>query len=129
LISGSKDLLEYIRFQKSWETGSWCFAKISTEFGQTAQGILNYQKTRIADVSGRTVHLKVGLLRRILKKNRAWSKIADDDRNLPERTKEAKVLTQYQNEALLEMARTKPEWNIAYCAAVLALNTTCRSCE
>src|SRR5262249_35134214 len=25
--------------------------------------------------------------------------------------------------------KTKPEWQVAYCAAVLALNTTCRSCE
>jgi integrase len=95
----------------------------------SARSILDYQKARIAEVSGRTVNLEVGLMRRILKKNRAWSRIADDVRNLPERPKEAKVLTQDQKEALLELAKTKPDWNVAYCAAVLALNTTCRSCE
>src|SRR5262245_47619014 len=95
----------------------------------TAQTILEYQKTRIAHVSGRTVNLEIGLLRRILKKNRAWARIADDVRMLPERPKEARVLTQDEKEKLIEIARTKPEWQVAYCAAILALNTTCRSCE
>jgi integrase len=94
-----------------------------------AQSILEYQKTRIRDVSARTVNLEVGLLRRILKKNRAWARIADDVRMLPELTKEARVLTQTEKEKLLEIARTKPEWQVPYCAAILALNTTCRSCE
>jgi integrase len=75
------------------------------------------------------VNLEIGLLRRILKKNRAWARIADDVRMLPERPKEARVLTQDQKEKLIEIARTRPEWQVAYCAAILALNTTCRSCE
>src|SRR5262245_151291 len=95
----------------------------------TAQTILEYQKARIAKVSGRTVNLELGLLRRMLKKNRAWARIADDVRMLPERPKEARVLTQDEKEKLIEIAKTKPEWQVAYCAAVLALNTTCRSCE
>lgn len=73
----------------------------------SAQAILDYQKARIADVSGRTVNLEIGLLRRILKKNRAWAWIADDVRMLPERPKEARVLTQDEKEKLIEMARTK----------------------
>jgi integrase len=48
---------------------------------------------------------------------------------LPERPKEARVLTQGEKQTLLEIAHTKDEWQVAYCAAVLALNTTCRSCE
>lgn len=36
----------------------------------TAESILDYQKARIAIVSGRTVNLEVGLLRRVLKKNK-----------------------------------------------------------
>lgn len=53
---------------------------------------------------------------------------------LPERPKEARVLTQEQKQKqelleIAEVARTKDEWQIAHCAAVLALNTTCRSCE
>jgi integrase len=96
----------------------------------SADLILDYQKTRIeAGISGRTINLEVGLLRRILKKNKQWSRIADDIRMLPERPKEARVLTQGEKQRLLEIARTKDEWQVAYCAAVLALNTTCRSCE
>ena len=95
----------------------------------TAAAILEYQKDRIEMVSGRTVNLEVGLLRRVLKKNKQWSRMADDVRMLPERPKEARVLTQEQKQELLEIARTKDEWQVAYCAAVLALNTTCRSCE
>jgi integrase len=95
----------------------------------TAQSILDYQKERISVVSGRTVNLEVGLLRRVLKKNKQWARIADDVRMLPERAKEARVLTQQEKQRLLEIARTKDEWQVAYLAAVLALNTTCRSCE
>jgi integrase len=69
------------------------------------------------------------LLRRVLRKNKQWARIADDVRVLPERRKEARVLTQGEKAKLLDMARTKDEWQVAYCAAVLALNTTCRSCE
>ena len=30
---------------------------------------------------------------------------------------------------LLQRARSRPEWQVPYCAAVLALNTTMRACE
>src|SRR5262249_9899369 len=95
----------------------------------TAQVILDYQKERIQNVSGRTVNLEIGLLRRVLRKNKQWSRLADDVRMLPEDPKEARVLSAEEKARLLETARFKPEWQIAYCAAVLALNTTCRSCE
>jgi integrase len=96
----------------------------------TAKRILAYQMTRNdAGVSGRTINLEVGLLRRILKKNKQWSRIADDVQMLPELPKEARVLTQEQKQELLEIARTGAEWQVAYCASILALNTTCRSCE
>src|SRR5262245_33427599 len=85
----------------------------------TAEAILDYQKARIAEVSGRTVNLEVGLLRRILRKNRAWARIADDVRMLPERPKEARVLLPDEKTQLLETAKAKPEWQIAYCAAIL----------
>jgi integrase len=96
----------------------------------TAKLILDYQMTRNdAGISGRTINLEVGLLRRILKKNKQWSRIAEDVRMLPEQPKEARVLAQEQKQKLLEIARTRDEWQVAYCAAVLALNTTSRSCE
>jgi integrase len=95
----------------------------------TAQAVVDYQKARRATVSGRTVNLEVGLLRRVLKKNKAWVRIAEDIKMLPEQPKEARVLLLEEKERLLLVAKSKPEWQIAYNAAILALNTTCRSCE
>jgi hypothetical protein len=70
----------------------------------TARAIVEYQKARMAEhVSGRTINLEIGLLRRILKKNRAWARIADDVRLLPERPKDARVLTQVEKENLIEI--------------------------
>ena len=92
--------------------------------------ILAYQKARLdSGVSGRTINLEVGLLRRILKKYKQWARIADDVRMLPEQPKPARVLKPHEKRRLLEVASLKPEWEIAYYATVLALNTTMRSCE
>ena len=96
----------------------------------TAKLVLDYQKARKeAGVSGRTINLEVGLLRRIPKKNKQWARIAEDVAMLPERPKEARVLTPDEKIALLEMAAAKDEWRVARCAAMVALNTTMRSCE
>ena len=73
--------------------------------------------------------LEVGLLRCILKHHKQWARLADDVKMLPERPKPARVLTPEEKARLLETAASKPEWQIAHCAAVLALNTTMRGCE
>jgi integrase len=96
----------------------------------TADGIAKYQSARAkAGIGGRTINMEVGLLRRILKKYKQWSRLADSVEMLPEHPKEARVLTPEEKEILLQTARLKPEWMIAKCAAVLALNTTMRGCE
>jgi integrase len=96
----------------------------------TPKLVVDYQKARKeTGVSGRTINLEVGLLRRILKKNKQWARIAEDVFMLPERPKEARILAPDEKKALLEMAAVKDEWRVARCAAMLALNTTMRSCE
>jgi integrase len=121
--------------EKSCRTDRERSKALRTVFGElplkkiTAESILAYQKERKKTISGRTINMEVGLLRRVLKRNKQWSRIADDVRMLPEQSKEARVLTQDEKQRLLEIARTKDEWQIAYCASILALNTTCRSCE
>ena len=96
----------------------------------TAEKIVRYQVERkAAGVSGRTINLEVGLVRRILKYHKQWARLADDVKMLPERPKPARVLTPEEKARLLETAASKPEWQIAHCAAVLALNTTMRGCE
>jgi len=48
---------------------------------------------------------------------------------LPEKPKEARVMTPEEKTRLLEVALSRPEWQVARCAAILALNTTMRGCE
>jgi integrase len=96
----------------------------------TAKSIAEYQgKRREGTVSGRTVNLEVGLLRRVLKKNKQWGRIGDDVLMLPEQPKGARVLSPEEKKILMETAALKTEWQIARCAAAIALNTTMRSCE
>jgi integrase len=50
--------------------------------------------------------------------------------NLPENQSVAgRVLTHEQKLHLFRTAVSKPEWDVAYCAAVIAVNTTCRKVE
>ncbi len=95
----------------------------------TADSIVKYQRERRAKVSGRTVNLEVGLLRRILKRHKQWMRLAEDVKMLPEHPKPARVLSPEEKARFLETAACKPGWQIARCAAVLTLNTTMRGCE
>jgi integrase len=96
----------------------------------TAEMIVDYQVQRkAAGVSGRTINLEVGLLRRILKKHKQWWRLAEEVRMLPETPKPARVLSAEEKAKLLQLSATKPAWQVARCAAVLALNTTMRGCE
>ncbi len=96
-----------------------------------AKAIRDYQDKRRAEgVSGRTVNLEVTLIRQVLKRAKRWSVIADDVANLPEsQTVVGRVLTLEQKRLLFQTAASKPEWEVAYCAAVVAVNTTCRKVE
>ena len=96
----------------------------------TADMISDYQSKRIQDgVSGRTVNLEVGLLRRVLKHFKQWGRLSDDVKMLPEEPKEARILTPEEKDHLREVAATQPAWQVARCGAILALNTTMRGCE
>lgn len=96
----------------------------------TAERIRKYQQHRnSAGLSGRTINLEVGLLRRIMKRYRQWARLADLVENLPERSYVGRALEEDERKKLLAVASTNPRWLTAYCAAVLALNTTMRKCE
>ena len=96
-----------------------------------ARAIRAFQDARRAEgVSGRTVNLEVTLIRQVLKRAKRWAVIADDVSNLPENQNVVgKVLTREQKLHLFRTAASKPEWDVAYCAAVIAVNTTCRKVE
>ena len=96
-----------------------------------AEDVAAYQTARLeAGLSGRTVNMETGVLRRMLKRAKVWNTISEDVKALPERQEEvAKVLPADLKRKLFEAAASKPEWMVAHCAAVLAVSTTCRGVE
>jgi integrase len=71
----------------------------------------------------------LGILRRILKRAKLWARVADDIRHLKEPATIGLALTEGDKQRLLKTAVMKPEWETAYLAAILCLNTTSRGGE
>jgi integrase len=96
-----------------------------------AEDVSGYQRARLdAGISGRTVNMETGVLRRMLKRAKVWNAISEDVKALPEeRGSVAKVLPPDLKRKLFEIAASRPEWMVAHCAAVLAVSTTCRGVE
>ena len=96
-----------------------------------AENIAAYQRERRSTgISGRTLNMEIGVLRRIMKRAKIWSVVAEDVKMDRENTGGiAKVLTAEEKKILFETAAAKDEWLVVYCAAVLAVNTTCRGIE
>src|SRR5215472_18181999 len=93
-----------------------------------AEDVSGYQKARLdAGISGRTVNMETGGLRRMLKRGKVWNAISEDVKALPEdRGTVARVLPPDLKRKLFETAASRPEWMVAHCAAVLAVSTTSR---
>jgi integrase len=96
----------------------------------TAKQITEYRAWRAEQKVGpATLNAELGILRRILKRARLWARVADDIRPLKEPNTIGKALTPEETQRLLKTAALRPEWETAYLAAVLCLNTTARGCE
>jgi integrase len=76
-----------------------------------------------------TLNAELGILRRILKRAKLWARVADDIRPLKEPSTIGRALTEDDKKRLLKTAVMRPEWETAYLAAILCLNTTARGCE
>ncbi len=96
----------------------------------SAESILAYVRDRKGKgISNVTINMEIGILRRVLKRAKRWSLIADEIPRLPERRDIGRALTPDEKLRLLRIAQIRPEWQTAYLASVLALNTTMRGCE
>jgi len=82
-----------------------------------------------AGLSNTTVNMEIGILRRILKRAKRWHLLADEIPRLPERRDIGRALQPAEKLHLLKVAQSRPEWETAYLAALVALNTTMRGCE
>jgi integrase len=96
----------------------------------TAKRIIEYRAWRAEQKVGpATLNAELGILRRIMKRARVWARVADDVRPLREPSTIGKALTDEELQRLLKTAVIRPEWETAFLAAVLCLNTTARGCE
>ena len=78
---------------------------------------------------GPQLNAELGILRRILKRAKLWARVADDIKPLKEPSTIGRALTEDDKQRLLKTAVMRPEWETAYLAAILCLNTTSRGCE
>lgn len=96
----------------------------------TVKQITEYRTWRAAqNVGAATLNAELGILRRILKRAKLWARVSEDIKPLKEPSTIGRALTEEDKQKLLRTAALKPEWETAYLAAILCLNTTARGCE
>ena len=96
----------------------------------SADDIRAYQLRRCEEVGNRTVNLETKVLRGIMKRYRTWAKVADEYRPLKEsRRGPGRALSDEQERHLFVLAASRPGWETAYLAALLAANTATRGVE
>ena len=96
----------------------------------TARRITDYRSWRAEQgVGPATLNAELGIMRRILKRAKLWARVADDIRPLKEPSTIGRALGEEEKQRLLRTAAMRPEWETAYLAALLCLNTTARGCE
>lgn len=92
--------------------------------------IRDYQRKRQKQVSNRTINLETKLLRSVLKAAKIWGQLVDDYKPLPENSGgPGRALEEDEEKLLFDTARSKPGWDAAFYAALIASNTTMRGCE
>jgi len=99
-------------------------------FRITPNLVLEYIRERKAGgISNATVNRELDVIRGVLKKAKRWHLFADEILPLPIRQMVGRALSHGEKDLLLELAATRPDWENAAWAALLALNTTMRGCE
>jgi integrase len=96
----------------------------------TADSVLAYiAERKQARMSNSTINRDLDVLRGVLKRAKRWHLMADDIRPLPVRQNVGRALAHDEKLRLLKLAASKPEWQNARLAALLAFNTTMRAGE
>jgi integrase len=104
--------------------GRQCLHKLTTE------NLLAFREWRVKSrVGPAIINMEMGVIRRLLKKAKRWEFVGADVRPLKEPRSIGKALDHSEKVRLLSTAKTRPEWQNARLAAILAFNTTMRGCE
>lgn len=105
--------------------------KVTPLYRISARDVAAYQTSRLeAGAGNRTINMEVTVMRLILRKAKLWFTLAEDVRMLPEKGNVvARVLTPQQKRLLFDVAASRDAWLVAYCAGVVAVNTSCRGIE
>jgi integrase len=118
------------------KTQSWHGRPLAAFFGRTPvrkideESLRQYVAQRVA--AGRangTINQETHVLRGVLKRARRWGLVGDEFRQLPETSRPGRVMTHDEKVRFLKVAASNARWERAYCAAVLAFNTSMRSAE
>ncbi len=89
-----------------------------------------YQLRRAGQVGARTNNMELTVARQILKSARLWKRVEDDIRSLREPSGgPGRALTVEEEQRLWEVARTRPDAQVAYWCGLLAVNTAMRGGE
>jgi len=92
--------------------------------------VLEYiRKRKTENIANATVNRELDIIRGVLKKAKRWHLFADEIKPLPLRHGIGRALSYDEKLRLLKVAVSRPEWQTACWAAILALNTTMRGCE
>ncbi len=112
-----------------------CLVPLKAFYGATpltridAETILAYfARRKTASISNTTINRELCVLRGVLKRAKRWYLVAEDIKPLPMRRNVGRALSQDEKLRLLRVAASRPDWQVARCAAIVALNTTMRGC-
>jgi integrase len=96
----------------------------------TETDIRRYQATRRQKVGPKTVNNELLVLVGVLKQARLWKALEEDYKPLPvPKQGPGQALTPDKGTHLIETARKRPAWDVAFCATVLAYASGLRSWE
>jgi integrase len=96
----------------------------------TADDIQAYQAHRLGKGKHpNTVNHEVKALFRLLKRAKLASRVRDDVKLLSVPKEPRQMLTEAEKQHLFDVAASNPDWQTAYCAGLLTVNTTMRPCE
>jgi hypothetical protein len=93
----------------------------SSALGSSALGSLTLntlseytRKRKKEAIAPRTINIEIGVLRRVLKKFKLWTRFAEDYKRLPESKDIGRALTPGEELKLFSVASTRPEWSVVF---------------